>query len=108
MHFFLLSHLTIYSFINNSKTCHSGRTGLTISPACALFTREETENQRSGAPASGTRMRTGAQVDPSPVLGGVRSLRQVDEVGDKFFRKQIPPLKTFVTLNFSGSQFLHL
>lgn len=77
-------------------------------PTPALFTREETENQRGEAPASSTRVRTSAQVDPSPVLGGVRSLRQVDEERDKFFRKQIPSLMTFVTLNFSGSQFLHL
>lgn len=77
-------------------------------PHSCPFHREETENQRGEAPASGTRVRTSTQVDPSPVLGGVRSLRQVDKVGDKFFRKQIPSLMTFVTLNFSWSQFLHL
>lgn len=77
-------------------------------PTPALFTREETENQRGEAPASGTRVMTSTQVDLSPVLGGVRSLKQVEKVDDKFFRKQIPSLMTFVTLNFSWSQFLHL
>lgn len=34
------------------------------------------------------RVRTDAQASPSPVLCGVRSLRQVDEMDDKFFSKQ--------------------